>query len=77
MIAIPFAVCPVAAIVKVCEPAVLLKKTYSPSVAGTNTTMSPVKVPVSSIILLEDSAVASASAVERVMLAEPATDLAK
>jgi len=39
--------------------------------------MSPVKVPVSSITLLEDSAVASASAVERVILADPATDLAK
>ena len=74
---IPLAVCPVAAMVSVCEPVVLLKKTYSPSTAGTNTTISPVKAPVNSITLFAASAVASASPVVKVMLAEPATDLAK
>ena len=66
-----------AAIVKVCEPVVLLKNTYSPSTAGTKTVILPVKAPVNSITLLAASAEGSALPVVRVMFAEPATDLAK
>ena len=54
----------------------LLKKRYSlpPVTAGINTTISPVKVPVSSITLLAASALGSALPVVSVIFADPATD---
>ena len=45
------------------------------SVAGINTTMSPVKAPVNSIFLLADSVVELPLVVVRVILDDPATDL--
>ena len=53
----------------------MLKKLYSLSTAGINTLIAPVKAPVNSIVLLEDSAVSEALAVVSVIFDDPATDL--
>jgi len=47
------------------------------STAGIKTFISPVKVPVNSITLFEDSAVGSALFVDKVTSASPATDFDK